>query len=335
MDAVVVQEKFDKIQELYKGEPTTIAWKVGQQVSELYNLYKLSPFPIGKKITFSSFYKEIKDQGKIPYSESTLRTYYQICKTIPFGVIQDLKSFTVGHLEELITLNEDQRNLIIEAFSEVEKSEYIRKQKVDLKKYYRVDQMYELINVIQKNPEKYNNPQKIQDYIINKFVNPGIRENLKEKGQGHGNIRGALIQQTNHFQLYSLYEPSEEQELVGLFLTLFPQLALPKFVFKLDNHYLYFSKIIQLTVKKFPDAEIECCVCINDKGQPNQKTYNIFVEFEKESKNFLKHRHYKELNKACSLIICWDNNWKDEDPPWVQILSVKELLKTGEIKLVM
>lgn len=326
----VVQKKLDKIQELYKGEPTTIAWKVGEQVSELYDLYKLSNLESGRKASFSSFYNQIKDQGKIPYSENTLRTYRKIYQIIDFDVIQDLKSISVGHLQELISLNKDQRNLIIQAFRQVETSEYIRKQKIDLKKYYRVEQIHELINLIQKNPDKYNNTKKIQDHIIYKFVNPGIRVS-KEKGQGHGNIRGSLIQ-TNHFQLYSLYEPSEEQELICLFLTLFHQLASPKFVFKLDKYYLYFSKIAKLTIKTFPDAEIECCVCLNDKGQPNGKTYNIFVEFEKESKEYLKHKHHRELNKTCSLIICWDNNWKDEDP-WVHILSVKEILKTGEIKL--
>ena len=34
----------------------------------------------------------------------------------------------------------------------------------------------------------------------------------------------------------------------------------------------------------------------------------VWIEFEFESRNFLKHRHRRD---GCDVVVCWKHNWKE------------------------
>ncbi|MFN5065864.1 MAG: hypothetical protein ACK4V0_02470 [Aphanizomenon sp.] len=87
--------------------------------------------------------------------------------------------------------------------------------------------------------------------------------------------------------------------------------------------------IIFLVKESFPDAEIEFYT--HENSLPTGKI-TLNVEFEYESNNYIKHEHHREYGKKCHLIICWLNNWSSP-AYYAHILSIKELLETGEINL--
>ena len=53
-------------------------------------------------------------------------------------------------------------------------------------------------------------------------------------------------------------------------------------------------------------AEYPDCLAFRQVGEDRMEL--VRIEFEFESKNFLKHMH--EPNK-CDLIVCWRHNWKE------------------------
>jgi hypothetical protein len=52
----------------------------------------------------------------------------------------------------------------------------------------------------------------------------------------------------------------------------------------------------------------------------------VIIEFELESKNFVRHGHDKD---KCDLIICWEHNWK-EIPEHIDVLELEYLWKEAE-----
>jgi hypothetical protein len=49
----------------------------------------------------------------------------------------------------------------------------------------------------------------------------------------------------------------------------------------------------------------------------------VRIEFEFESRNFLRHRHRKD---GCDMIICWRHNWP-ECPPNIEVLELSKALE--------
>jgi hypothetical protein len=49
----------------------------------------------------------------------------------------------------------------------------------------------------------------------------------------------------------------------------------------------------------------------------------VRIEFEFESRNFLKHRHKKD---GCDMIICWRHNWP-ECPSNIEVLELSKVLE--------
>ncbi|HLY91977.1 MAG TPA: hypothetical protein VKQ89_01850 [Candidatus Angelobacter sp.] len=101
----------------------------------------------------------------------------------------------------------------------------------------------------------------------------------------------------------AMHGPVEEQGVIYLFGTMAERLG-------------YVVLHIQ---KHFPDCEALRQVDV-DKWQ------RVIIEFEYESRNFLKHMH--ELDK-CDIIVCWKHNWP-ECPLEVVELS-KEIAKIAKI----
>jgi len=122
--------------------------------------------------------------------------------------------------------------------------------------------------------------------------------------------------------------PIDEQGLVGLFCSMFSLLREKEF--KLRKYLIKFSRIEYIRAE-FPDGQI---VAVNAKNPDEEITIN--VEFEYESRNYIRHGHHKVKNKKCDLIICWHNNLaEDKSLEGIPlILSIKKVLSEGKIELI-
>jgi hypothetical protein len=120
-------------------------------------------------------------------------------------------------------------------------------------------------------------------------------------------------------------EPVDEQGLVGLFCTMFP--CLKEHQFTVHNRQIIFSRIIY-TRNAFPDAQIE--VIVLEKN--GKKFTTLDIEFEFNSFNYILHKHHQSY-KTCEMIICWENNWKNDKITKPPILSVKKLIDSGTIQI--
>jgi len=165
---------------------------------------------------------------------------------------------------------------------------------------------------------------------------------------------------TSYFrEIESIYakEPIDEQGLVGLFCTLFPILKSNNLniqcldclkllkVNKIHQRQLNFSKIKGIRTR-FPDAIIEFNICDRNDVKTTLGTRELSVEFEFESYNYIRHKHYEDKKVEGDLIVCWKHEelsqwerWKNsysynKFKPLPFILSVKNLLETGEINLI-
>ena len=91
-------------------------------------------------------------------------------------------------------------------------------------------------------------------------------------------------------------------------------------LFTLTMKRLGFSGIIEAK-RKFPD----CIARKHGKSVP--------IEFEYKSKNFLIHKHHKELGRKPCTIVCWEDNWPGP-PSNISILSLsKELGVSNRVRL--
>ncbi|MBD2003842.1 MULTISPECIES: hypothetical protein [Cyanophyceae] len=175
----------------------------------------------------------------------------------------------------------------------------------------------------------------------------------EQKKSARADIWGQDIQTSCFPEIEDIYskKPIDEQGLVGLFCTIFPIIKSKKLTIKDSDflgfceiplkYQLYFLKIKGIRTR-FPDAIIDFAICNQDLTI--YATTEISVEFEFESFNYTRHRHY-ETHEKCPLIVCWKHeelskwkNWKQiyykKDKPLPFILSVEKLLETGEINLI-
>ena len=172
--------------------------------------------------------------------------------------------------------------------------------------------------------------QAIKKLIFNHVITPRInlKPNNKEKyrwGEKDINI-------THFSKLKELdpKEPVDEQSLVGLFCTMFHLIKNKLFQLPQKAGTFKFSKIIYIR-SPFPDASIQ----IYNEELKKVDDDPLKIEFKYRSYTYVNnHQHHLEPNaKECNLIICWENNWEEGDLYYVPIISIKELLETGEIKV--
>lgn len=196
------------------------------------------------------------------------------------------------------------------------------------------------------------------DFNFREVLGTEISNYKREREKSYNNrsdIWGQDIKTSYFPEIENIYsrEPIDEQGLVGLFCTIFPIIKNNDLTIKCLD-YLNFLEIpkkyqYQLNFKKikgirtrFPDAIIELDIC--DFQLKIIRTTELFVEFEFESFNYIHHKHYDSQEK-CHLIVCWKHdelsqwkNWKNlyykNAKPLPFILSVENLLKTGEINLI-
>lgn len=172
----------------------------------------------------------------------------------------------------------------------------------------------------------------------------------EQKKNQRSDIWGPDLKTSYFPEIENIYskEPIDEQGLVGLFCTIFPIIKSQNLTIKCLD-YLEFLQIsgtqelnffkIKGIRTRFPDAIIEFAF-LNKFRQ--EKRTELFIEFEFESYNYIRHKHYDSEEK-CHLIVCWKHeelsqweNWKKiyYFKPLPFILSVKNLLETGEINLI-
>lgn len=172
----------------------------------------------------------------------------------------------------------------------------------------------------------------------------------EQKKNQRSDIWGPDLKTSYFPEIENIYskEPIDEQGLVGLFCTIFPIIKSQNLTIKCLDYLkflqlsgtqeLKFFKIKGIRTR-FPDAIIE--FAFFDYKFTKEKRTELFIEFEFESYNYIRHKHYDSEEK-CHLIVCWKHdelsreNWKKiyYFKPLPFILSVKNLLETGEINLI-
>ncbi len=315
-----LQISIEKINKLYREESAITAWHIGEEIAKMYEQY-----PDKRR-----FFKFLND--KIPQSQDLARKYMKIYNLIPLEDIKKAKSILMGHLYELIKIeNQQERKMFLEVFQKLENDEYIKKFKIELKKYNHVDYIRQIVALKQHDGSHYDTSDRIAEYLREKYIIPEYKKNFNDNSS-KPDTTGLPLRNSDKFSgLEKFYqnEPIDEQSTVALFCIMFHMIANKDFKFKYCKDTISFSQIIWIR-EKFPDARLK----FDKYDSKGNRTGNIelFVEFEYKSNNFIKHLHHITPKKDAELIICWENNWGQEKP-YAQILSLKELLETGEIKL--
>ena len=66
---------------------------------------------------------------------------------------------------------------------------------------------------------------------------------------------------------------------------------------------------------KYPD-----CIAVQETAPGVWQ--RVRIEFEYDSRNFVKHRHRKD---GCDVIVCWKHNWK-ECPEWIEVVELEKAI---------
>lgn len=172
---------------------------------------------------------------------------------------------------------------------------------------------------------------KTKDDIEKEFVKI-IDENIHRRAVSRYSYdrKGKPIKSNYFSEAINLFpnSPIDEQGLVGLFCSMFSLLKEKEF--RMGKYLVKFERV-EYVRTEFPDGQI---TAVNVKNPDEIITIN--VEFEYESRNYIRHGHHKVKNKKCDLIICWHNDL-DEDKNYEgmpMILSIKKVLNEGKIELI-
>lgn len=315
------KESIEKINSLRREEQASAVYVIGQELT------KISEDFARQGIKKGIFYKFVAN--RFFYSEDTTRKYIKIYLIIPEDFIKKAKNILLGHLYSLVRMNETERNLFIAAMILIENSSYIKTENIKLQKYYSANDISNLKILRERNKSKFDTPEKIRDYIVQEIIVPKVKEDFNNR-KPPDEKRGREIK-SDYFKCnFYAFEPTTEQGLIGLFCTIFHLIANPGFKFNFGKETMSFSRILNLKTS-FPDAKIECVV-YDRNGNPTGHFYELHVELEYKSHNYIQHLHQITPKRYCSMIICWENNW-NEEKPYVHILSIKELLEKGQIVL--
>jgi hypothetical protein len=309
----------EKIESLRREDASKAVYEIGQELTKLFESFER------QGLEKRRFYKYVED--KFHYSRSTTIKYMNIYKLIPLTFINNAKNILLGHLYSLIKMNSDEeRTIFMDAMLLLEKDSYITQQSIKLKTYYRKNDISSLKHLRDKDKSGFDTAEKIKSHILDKMIVPKVTEAFNKRKQDNS-TRGQQFENNPFTNLY-VFEPTTEQGVVGLFCTIFHLIAKPEFKFRLGNKIMSFSRI-QIIQTAFPDALLECIVYDN-KGKITG-LYDLYVEFEYKSQNYLRHSHQSTPKKFCEMVICWENDW--DEKPYVYILSLKELLNKGKVIL--
>lgn len=280
------------------------------------------------------------------------------------------KAMCISHLEPIIVLED--KKIIEILLKEMAEFEYFnKKSKSKYKAKYNGKVLTSLVNDWQQNKQQIINSNNIdcwdklsneQEKAIQEYFYENINFTIDDKNYikeedktRKADIWGKQIQANYLKEIENFYlkEPIDEQGLVGLFCTIFGIIKSHNLSIKdpddlknlgihQQNRELRFSKIKGIR-QRFPDAIIEFDIC-DKKTNSESKTTELYIEFEFESYNYIRHEHY-ETPERCDLIICWKHDEQTRWERWKQlhkkesqllplILPIRNLLQEGTINLI-
>ena len=281
------------------------------------------------------------------------------------------KKMAIVHLEQVIRLKDEKAiEELLKTLSELEDKNQNEKDSVPYnetiiasvvnqhQKYLQKQSNNKTLSLLSDDSSESNKNQEATEInfhfreALNTEISDYERRSEQIKKQ-RSDIWGQDIKTSYFPEIENIYsrEPIDEQGLVGLFCTIFPIIKSQDLTIKCCDYLnflgisvtkeLYFLKIKGIRTR-FPDAIIEFDIC--EPRLKTKRTTELFVEFEFESFNYVHHKHYDSKEK-CHLIVCWKHeelskweNWKNnsynKSKPLPFILSVENLLETGEINLI-
>lgn len=247
----------------------------------------------------------------------------------------------VTHLRVIAEIENDKtREIVLKAFVERQENEEKKGSSDEIYKPKLQDIIGTVTMIIEDG--KIELPEKEIEKIIQTNIEKGKEEARKrkrakreQKGTNGKSVYGDEFKSDFFKDISALLEnePVNEMGLVSLFCLMFQSLRGTQFDWK--NETITFVAI-QYVRAEFPDARIRCKTTGKIK-----RNFELDVEFEFESYNYVRHKHMKSP-KNCDLIICWHDNAKTDEklkesqtvkkmPP---VLSLKNCFKTGEIELI-
>lgn len=365
------------IQELTKlikqdKEKGKTAWTIGKMLSELKGQRSAQ---VKKPDLLANFEKDFESYVSETFGLSKPQTEIRIA--IYKGIKDsDLitKEMAISHLEQVIRLDDEKaREELLKTLRKMENENKNEKYKVP----YTAKIIASIVSQYENYLQKQSNNKKSNDNLplfsddssesnknkesreidfnfleaLNTQISDYESQSEQKKNQ-RSDIWGPDIKTSYFPEIENIYskEPIDEQGLVGLFCTIFPIIKSQNLTIKCLD-YLEFLQIsgtqelIFFKIKgirtRFPDAIIE--FAFFNKFRQEKRT-ELFIEFEFESFNYIRHKHYDSEEK-CHLIVCWKHEelsqwerWKNfsynKSQPLPFILSVENLLETGEINLI-
>jgi len=311
------------LRELFKKADNSgkIAWQIGDLLLESYDnkLYRV------EYNTFEDFTK--KEFGK---TGQTARTYIEIRKRFEWSEISD--NMLVTHLKAIASFeNSVVGDIVLKALKKVvqEEDEKEPKNTKTIPSTKDIDLSLSLLSKMSSLGEK--EAIQLLKAVAKESKNASSkkkRKKSKEEKFGSKLVAEGIPEIENIFE----NEPIDEMGTVALFCILFP--FIKELEFSLDEELLTF-KSFQFVRTPFPDSSIRV------KEKKGRKYKYIKVEFEYESYNFIKHKHFEDDKfNECKLIICWKDNIIDNKiipnelkKKLPEIIEISDILKKGKINV--
>lgn len=322
------RDKYEKntstLRELFKKADNSgkIAWQIGDLLMDNYDnrFYKI------EHKTFEEFTE--KEFGK---TGQTARTYITIRKRFEWSDISE--TMLVTHLKAIADFeNSYVGNIVLKALKTVVTEEESK----DPKKPKTIPSTKD-IDLSLKLLSKANSLDEKQAVQTLKAVAQESKNSTskKKKKKSKEEKFGEKLTSEGIPEIANLFEnePIDEMGTVALFCILFP--FIKGMEFKLGGEKLSFESF-QYVRSPFPDSSIR----VKEIRPRNPRFKYLKVEFEFESYNFIKHKHFEDAKfDECKLIVCWTDNivgnkvvplgLKERLP---EIIEIADILKSGKIK---
>ncbi|WP_338792293.1 hypothetical protein [Bernardetia sp. MNP-M8] len=319
------------------------AWNAG----DLLKIVKDKKGYVSQFSTFNNY-----TRTEVGISPQTANNYITIRESFTIEEIGELMLIT--HLRVIAEIQNDKtRKLVLECFRE--KDEQYQKQKkrgqtkgnddVSQKDIYKptLADVIGVVTIVAAHGTELSKEEIEEVISINiekskEQSRQSKRAKRQAKGTNEKDFFGNPLKAKFFKQISDLfgYEPIDEMGLVALFCVMFQFLRQLPFEWKGDNIEFNTIKYVR---EKFPDASILCQQV--KKRKTKERNFELDVEFEYESYNYITHNHMQS-DKNCDLIICWVDNAKTDKrlnqmeaiknmPP---VLSLKNCFETGKIEII-
>lgn len=313
------------LRELFKKADNSgkIAWDIGDLLLVNYE----NRFYLNEYKNFEDYTE--KEFGK---TGQTARTYISIRKRFEWGDISE--NMLVTHLKAIADFEDSYvGNIVLKALKTVATEEDGKDPKISktIPSTKDIDLSLKLLSKANRLDEK----QAVQTLKAvaeesKKSTSKKKKKKSKEEKFGEKLVSDGIPEIANLFE----NEPIDEMGTVALFCILFP--FIKGLEFKLGVEKLSFESF-QYVRAPFPDSSIR----VKELKARNQRFKYLKIEFEFESYNFIKHKHFEDSKfEECKLIVCWKDNivgnkvipigLKERLPA---IIEISDILKSGKINV--